>query len=814
MALFLRPTRIFILGVCILTLGACHKVVSAQENKPLTSGQLLALVAGESLPESIAQDIHSRGLAFKPAGDFRMLLAAAGADAKVLAAFDKAKPGAESDHTPAESLKHLSTAGNLMRSKNYEGATRELDNALQSGDDTAAAFVMGAILTEQRQYEMASKVYAEILERDSNFPQAHTKLSFVLYKCENGEDSLREAKAALAESPENAEAHKNAGNALLMERKYDAAMLEFNEALRIKPDYEVVRFDMGYMLDCKGDRVGAMEEYRKALALNPNDVDARYNLGTLLDVLGQNAVAVPELREAKRLDPSRFDIRMNLGDALYHCGMYGDALHEFRDLVALFPNAAMGHTALGNAYAAVQNDAAAEKEYRTAAELDPSDVAPVLRLGELLDRQRRNDEALQMFQRAEKVDEKSAEAHTGAARMLVVKKDYVGALREFKRAEELNPGDASIHDLYARALQATGESDLAIAEFKQAVALDPADVQPQLRLATMLETKGDWVAAMEQYRKAAMSDGSKALAPRFIHQDDRDAQKEYKDAQARFQEHLVALKAAGKTEEAAKLESAVAALQNGENLSTKLDGAMQAGYRAIREGRANDALQSYKQAVQIAEQLNAQDRRLSVALGELGRITMGLKRFDEADTIFQRQLKVVQETPRLQPTEMIEPLENLGMNAMYQQKYDLSRTYLQRSLELAKKNYGEKNTAFAAGLHKIGLTYFAQQDYTDAEVWLLRAVKIDDEINGYDGYEGVADVTTLCAVYDRAGKPDKSAQCYAQLVTIGEKRFGQDNPILVQPLTSEASALRAVGRNDDAAKIEQRIKTLQARASN
>lgn len=112
------------------------------------------------------------------------------------------------------------------------------------------------------------------------------------------------------------------------------------------------------------------------------------------------------------------------------------------------------------------------------------------------------------------------------------------------------------------------------------------------------------------------------------------------------------------------------------------------------------------------------------------------------------------------------------------------------------------------------MTYFAQQDYTDAEVWLLRAVKIDNEINGYDGSAGAADVTTLCAVYDRAGKPDKSAGCYAQMVAMGENRFGADNPILAQPLTSEANALRAIGRNEDAAKIEQRIKTLQASASN
>ena len=157
--------------------------IGGEENKPLTSAQLLF---GESLPETIARDIYSRGLAFRPSSDLRALPTDAGADAKVLTAFNEAKPGVEPDHTPTESLKHLATAGNLMRSKNHAGATRELDNATKSEDDTAAAFLMGAILTEQQQSQMASKVYRKILEPDSNFPEAHTKLSFVLYTCSIG----------------------------------------------------------------------------------------------------------------------------------------------------------------------------------------------------------------------------------------------------------------------------------------------------------------------------------------------------------------------------------------------------------------------------------------------------------------------------------------------------------------------------------------------------------------------------------------------------------------------------------------------------
>lgn len=753
-----------------------------------------------------------RGLAFKPSDSFRALLIEAGAHAQVLAAYDKAVPGAAPNDTPVDVLRHLATAGNLLRNKNYEGAASELADALQAGDDTAAAFVMGAVLTAQEQYFMAAKVYREILERNPNFPEAHTKLSFVLYKNQQSDAATAEAKAALMDSPESPEAHKNVGLTLLPPHKFDGAIAEFKQALRIKPDYAAARWDIGYALDLKGDTAGAIVEYKKAVALDSTNVQFRYDLGTELMNTGDCAAAIPELQEAKRLDPSRFDIRMNLGASHYRCGNYSQALKEHRELVGLFPDSSMAHLSLGYDCYMDGNEPAAEQEYRTAGELDPSDAEPLLRLGELLEHQKKYDEAFAIFRKAAKADDKSAEAHRDIGRFLVVNKDYVGALREFKRAERLNPGDATTHDLYARALLTTGETDQAIDEFKQAVALDPKDVQMQLRLANALERKGDWVAAMEQYRQAAVTDAASGSAPRIVHESDRDAQKEYKEAQARFQGHLTSLKKAGKADEAAKLETAVRSSPMNSSQSAKLDSAMQAGYAAIHGGKLNDALQDYREAVTIAESLKMKDWRLAVALGELGKITGELARFDEASVIFQRQLKVVEEMSGAGSPQMIGPLQNLGMNAMYKKDYDAARNYLTRALELAKKNFGESNNAVAEAFDRIAITYFAQEDYANAEVWLLRAVKIDDEVHGYDGFDGINHVNTLCVVYDRTKKPDRAAPCYARVVAMLKKMYGQDDPVMVQSLTSEANALRSLQRNEEANKIEQRAKTLQASA--
>src|SRR5271169_6309219 len=58
---------------------------------PVTGGELLSLVAAESVDQNIVHAIESRGLAFRPSDHYRSLLTTAGASAQVLAALDKGK---------------------------------------------------------------------------------------------------------------------------------------------------------------------------------------------------------------------------------------------------------------------------------------------------------------------------------------------------------------------------------------------------------------------------------------------------------------------------------------------------------------------------------------------------------------------------------------------------------------------------------------------------------------------------------------------------------------------------------------------------
>src|ERR1700741_1536152 len=90
---FLKPC------LAVLTLvSLCGSTGYAQTpGKPLTKGQLLALVAGNALSENVVRHVGVEGIGFRPSAEYRSLLVGAGADVAVLGAYDKAKATALPD---------------------------------------------------------------------------------------------------------------------------------------------------------------------------------------------------------------------------------------------------------------------------------------------------------------------------------------------------------------------------------------------------------------------------------------------------------------------------------------------------------------------------------------------------------------------------------------------------------------------------------------------------------------------------------------------------------------------------------------------
>src|SRR5271154_6479576 len=103
-----------LLSGSVLALGGAP---AAEVQPPLRQTELLALVAGQALPENIVREISTRGVAFHANDAYRSLLKNAGAAVPILTALNGAKiviaDGVEDEAAP-DLLQHLSNAGKLL----------------------------------------------------------------------------------------------------------------------------------------------------------------------------------------------------------------------------------------------------------------------------------------------------------------------------------------------------------------------------------------------------------------------------------------------------------------------------------------------------------------------------------------------------------------------------------------------------------------------------------------------------------------------------------------------------------------------------
>lgn len=187
-------------NVSVLVLMLCLSICfcgarAATSQGPLNQTELLALVAGAALPENIVAYIRERGLSFHVDAAYRAQMEKTGADSSILAALDSGKtlPPASGQAPPNPVVvEHIANAGKLMQETSYPAAAVELNEVLTTTfQSSEAGFVMGQLLRVQQRWGEAAAVLTEVLRQDPNFPEAHTKLSFLYYRLDQPQDGLR-----------------------------------------------------------------------------------------------------------------------------------------------------------------------------------------------------------------------------------------------------------------------------------------------------------------------------------------------------------------------------------------------------------------------------------------------------------------------------------------------------------------------------------------------------------------------------------------------------------------------------------------------
>jgi Flp pilus assembly protein TadD len=163
---------------------------------------------------------------------------------------------------------------------------------------------------------------------------------------------LQVSKPVLAYLPSRAKWHFCRGLAYQQSGKFDEAVAEYQEAVRLRPDFNMALMNLASVLSKQGKYSDSLVPARTMVQLNPDSAVAHVVLGCLLLETGHTDDGFKHLIKAVNLAPNSFDAHFNLGVAWAKKGEFDKAVKCFEHARDLQPDNPIVHRMLMESLAA------------------------------------------------------------------------------------------------------------------------------------------------------------------------------------------------------------------------------------------------------------------------------------------------------------------------------------------------------------------------------------------------------------------------------------------------------------------------------
>ncbi len=292
------------------------------------------------------------------------------------------------------------------------------------------------------------------------------------------------------------------GIAHMQNARYAEALVAYERALVMDPNYIDAWNNKGIVLRNLGRYQEALVVYDHVLTLNPNDVLAWNNKGNVLSNMGRLEEALAHSEQALILAPSNAGCWYCKGCTLADLGRYQEALVAYDHALTLNPNYTDAWSNKGYAFKALGCYQEALITCGRALNLDPNHIDAWNNKGSVLADLECYEEALVAYDRALALNPNDVLAWFNKGNVLYALKQYEKALATYDRVRVLDPNHIDAWNNKGIMLTYLGRYEEALAAYSHVLTLDPNHVNAWNNKGVVLRMLGNLPEAEAAERHA------------------------------------------------------------------------------------------------------------------------------------------------------------------------------------------------------------------------------------------------------------------------------------------------------------------------
>ena len=336
--------------------------------------------------------------------------------------------------------------------------------------DGATLFALAVRHHQAGQLFEAESLYRQVLASDRKHVASLHHLGIIALQRGQAQVAVDMIGRAIAINDRIPDYHYNMAFALHALGRPGEAVVHYQHAVKLKPDYVEAHTNLGNVLRELGSHRDAVACYERVIALRPS-AEAHYNLANTLSQLGRLDEAVTSYRRALALSPDLSGAHNNLANALVAQGRSDEAVTHFQRALELDPKLVEAHVNLGTILLQQEKLDAAPAQFERALSIDGNFADAHANLGNVHLALGHLDEAAQCYQRALALKPDLVEIHNNLGIVLAGRGDFQEAGRRFEWAVTRKPDFIDAHNNLARAFLSIGQPDNALGALRRALAI-------------------------------------------------------------------------------------------------------------------------------------------------------------------------------------------------------------------------------------------------------------------------------------------------------------------------------------------------------